>query len=292
LARRNATHCFIGGPKHRKQPERYVQWVLKFCKKNIDINKKYGIMINALKNIEKENFMKKLLFVLMVLGMVATTTWAQNGTGFSLGGGAFIGTDFGGGFENQILLGPQSVTVSLPMPYFGGGGYVFFDAMYIEASVGLLFGGGKWEMKAGSPLNITEDVGDFKFTSINLGLLGKYPVTLSPKVKLFPLVGFDYQIVASASLDSEDANDPDDWNQFWFKLGGGFDYSINNSLFFRIEALYGLRFASKGEENYADGMKAAYQDLFYQQYGIIPGVTSDTLLGHGLTARIAIGYKF
>jgi hypothetical protein len=24
LARRNATHCFMGGPKRRKQPERYV----------------------------------------------------------------------------------------------------------------------------------------------------------------------------------------------------------------------------------------------------------------------------
>jgi hypothetical protein len=32
LARRNATHCFMGGPKHRKQPERYVQYGLKFFK--------------------------------------------------------------------------------------------------------------------------------------------------------------------------------------------------------------------------------------------------------------------
>jgi hypothetical protein len=25
LARRNSAHCFIGGPKRRKQPERYAQ---------------------------------------------------------------------------------------------------------------------------------------------------------------------------------------------------------------------------------------------------------------------------
>jgi hypothetical protein len=25
LTRRNATHCFMGGPKRRKQPERYAQ---------------------------------------------------------------------------------------------------------------------------------------------------------------------------------------------------------------------------------------------------------------------------
>jgi hypothetical protein len=155
----------------------------------------------------------------------------------------------------------------------------------------LFFGGGKWEMKAESPLNTTETIGDFKFTSINLSLLGKYPFTISPKIKLFPLFGFDYQIVVSASLEGEDADDPGDWSHFWFKFGGGFDYSINNNLFFRIEALYGFRLASKGEEDYADGMKAAYH-LFYQQYGITPGVTSDTLLGHGLSVKMAIGYKF
>jgi hypothetical protein len=26
LARRNAAHCFIGGPKRRKQPERYAKF--------------------------------------------------------------------------------------------------------------------------------------------------------------------------------------------------------------------------------------------------------------------------
>jgi hypothetical protein len=30
LARRNAAHCFIGGPKRRKQPERYTPFCLKF----------------------------------------------------------------------------------------------------------------------------------------------------------------------------------------------------------------------------------------------------------------------
>jgi hypothetical protein len=35
LARRNATHCFIGGPKRRKQPERYAPF-FEFFLKNID----------------------------------------------------------------------------------------------------------------------------------------------------------------------------------------------------------------------------------------------------------------
>jgi hypothetical protein len=27
LARRNAAHCFMGGPKRHIQPERYAQWL-------------------------------------------------------------------------------------------------------------------------------------------------------------------------------------------------------------------------------------------------------------------------
>jgi hypothetical protein len=46
LARRNAAHCFMGGPKRRKQPERYAQYGPKiFCiflknavDKNIEFN--------------------------------------------------------------------------------------------------------------------------------------------------------------------------------------------------------------------------------------------------------------
>jgi hypothetical protein len=30
FARRNATHCFMSGPKRQIQPERYVQWGLKW----------------------------------------------------------------------------------------------------------------------------------------------------------------------------------------------------------------------------------------------------------------------
>jgi hypothetical protein len=39
LARRNAAHCFMGGPKRHIQPERYAKLGLKFvgyCGKTID----------------------------------------------------------------------------------------------------------------------------------------------------------------------------------------------------------------------------------------------------------------
>jgi hypothetical protein len=234
--------------------------------------------------------MKKLFFVLMVMGF-ASTVWGQNKTGFSIGGGVFIGSDFGGGFENEITMGP-TITVSLPMNYFGGGGFVFFDATYIETSFGLFVGGGEWEMNIGAPINQTEKIGDFSFTSINYGLSLKYPFPISSKVKAFPLLGLDYQMVIAAELENEKADVPDDWNQFWFKFGGGFDYELNTSWYFRLAALYGIRLASVAEKDYADASKLTFQSEFYRTYGIIPNITSDTLPGYGLTVKIAVGYKY
>jgi hypothetical protein len=45
LARRNASHCFIGGPKRHIQPERYAKWGLKFVGIFLKYCKKYCIKI-------------------------------------------------------------------------------------------------------------------------------------------------------------------------------------------------------------------------------------------------------
>jgi hypothetical protein len=233
--------------------------------------------------------MKRCLLVLSLI-VFSIAAWGQNGLDLSFGGGALIGTDFGGGSENKISY-MQQITVSLPMDYFAGGMYAFFDATYMEVSAGLLFGGGTLKIKVGSPLNYTVEIGDYNFTGLNLGISGKYPVMISSKLKLFPLIGIDYLTILSLKLEDENTDNPMDWNQLWFKFGGGLDYEINTSLYFRVEALYGFRLSSKAEKDYADDLKAAFQDEFYQQYAITPKITAGTLLGHGLTAKAAIGYR-
>jgi hypothetical protein len=52
LARSNATHCFIGGPKRRKQPERYVQWGLKWLEY---IDKKLKVKYKKIMEKSNEN---------------------------------------------------------------------------------------------------------------------------------------------------------------------------------------------------------------------------------------------
>jgi hypothetical protein len=234
----------------------------------------------------------KRYFLALALIVLSVTAWGQNKLDLSFGGGAVFGTDFGGGIENKINYAGQSFAATAPVNYMGGGIHAFFDATYIEAAAGLLFGGGTLKTKIESSLiSQTQTIGDYNFMGLNLGIVGKYPFAVSPRIKLFPLVGIDYLIALSIKFEDEKVDDPTDWNQLWFKFGGGIDFNINTSLYFRLEALYGFRLPSKGEKDFTDYLKSGLQDEFQQQYGIAPDITSDTLLGHGLTVRAAIGYK-
>jgi len=87
-------------------------------------------------------------------------------------------------------------------------------------------------------------------------------------------------IVLSAKFDREEDYRSTDWNHFEIKFGGGLDYSLNDSLYFRFEALYGIRLPSRAEKDFADYLSQS-----------LPAATN-TLLGHGFTAKLALGYKF
>jgi hypothetical protein len=208
---------------------------------------------------------KKNLAVLIIAALTASGVFAQ-GFGLSAGLGGYFGSDFGGGYEASGF--------KIEMPYFGGGGFAFFDATYAELSVGVLAGGGSWK-SGGSE--------DFKVSLMNLdiALLGKFPIAVGSSLTVFPLLGADYQV--TLSLKDKDGEELEkeggdkmagDFSALWFKLGGGLDYAITSNLYLRFEALYGIRLANKFETDTKDD-----NDV-------------DILLGHGLTAKLAVGFKF
>jgi hypothetical protein len=65
LARRNAAHCFMGGPKCRKQPERYMTYALKFVKNHM-IKNAIGLDLikytSIIKLTEDNNILDKKYF--------------------------------------------------------------------------------------------------------------------------------------------------------------------------------------------------------------------------------------
>jgi hypothetical protein len=207
---------------------------------------------------------KKNLAVLVIAALTASGVFAQ-GFGLSAGVGGYFGSDFGGGYE---VLSKKT-----EMPYFGGGGFAFFDATYAELSVGVL--AGALTMKGGS-----KDTSN-SLMNLDIALLGKFPIAVGSSLTVFPLLGADYQVTLSLKdEDGEDLENSDgdkmagDFSALWFKFGGGLDYAITDNLYLRFEALYGIRLANKIETDEKDDHDA------------------DVLLGHGLTAKLAVGFKF
>jgi len=94
----------------------------------------------------------------------------------SAGVGGFIHSDFGGGVEQ----GSKEFT----MPYYGGGGYLFVDAVYAEFFFGYGQGCATWKW--------IDFYTDRSYT--NIGILAKYQFDVGvEKLKVSPVLGIDYE---------------------------------------------------------------------------------------------------
>jgi hypothetical protein len=229
---------------------------------------------------------KKWLLVLVIAVFAAEGSFAQ--FSFSVGGGGFFADDSNGGVRSRsfLLYDAWMIPCDYKFSYSGGGAYVFFDAAYVEASLGFFFGGG--EMMVDEPRNWYLDYRkssvDFALTGFNIGLLYKYPLVIDRSWTLFPLLGIDIRSVLSAKIDGKDyegiLNDngkPGDFTALWLQFGGGVDYSLRSNIFLRGEVFFGYRFINKVENDIIDGWR---DDL---------GV--DIHIGYGLTIKLAIGFR-
>jgi hypothetical protein len=208
---------------------------------------------------------RKGLLVLVLAAFTAIGAFALPEFKLSAGAGGYFTSAFGGGIE-------EDGEAWFKTPYFGGGGFAFFDATFAEVSVGFFGGGGKNE----------DFFGDMSFMGLDIGLLGKYPFAISDKLSAFPLLGITYRVVLSVKdedgeqyTNSDGDNASGDFSALWFKLGGGVDYSFTDAIYLRGEALYGLRLANKVENDWVNESDSA-----------------KALLGHGLDIKIAVGYRF
>jgi len=271
-----------------------------------------------------KNYLAAFIFTAIFSGAV----YAENPFKLSAGIGGYIGGDFGGGFDASLssnYLTDTALDMSHKMPYFGGGGFLFFDATYAELSVGFFGGSGASETLfdiAMTDLNLPPFAikPNMYYTAMNISFLGKYPFKINDKLSVFPLLGIDYQIMLS--VKDEDGNESVssyadllsgltagglsgnpivdnvinsvindigavfnsesvDFSALWFKFGAGADYSFTEKIYLRLEALYGLRLTNNFEKNAVDT---------FNRYSLL-GIEADSRLGHGLTVKIAAGYR-
>jgi hypothetical protein len=214
---------------------------------------------------------KKCLLILILTATFAGGVFAQSEFRLGAGAGGYFTSDFGGGVEWSIYGQPTYMRT----PYTGGGGFVFFDAIYAELSLGFFTGNGT----VGSGEN-----NERLYTGLDIGLFGKYPFELNEMLSIFPLLGVTYRAMLSAktadgSEIKEDGNGlAGDFSALWFKLGCGADFFFTDNIHLRGEVSYGLRLTNKFENDYIT-------QFFETEY-------PKTLIGHGFEAKVAAGYRF
>ena len=276
----------------------------------------------------------KTMAAIAAVAAMATGAWAQTGARIGddqpydepllirlvgsakmkVGVSPFYAGDYGGGMfgltikEKYIVAEEEVVTYSVTNPWAGSGVNAFFDVTYAEISAGLTFGGGNptstsyYYDEDGKVLETEQDKnskGEISFTSLNFGVLLKYPRELSENLTVYTAAGVEYALVLSGSTKYNkqtriwDGKEYDRWwngeeyvieyapkagnfSALWIKFGTGCDYALTYKLFARPEVLYGIRLANKRERDY---VKELDDDRIHEA------------LGHGLTVKIGIGLK-
>jgi opacity protein-like surface antigen len=179
---------------------------------------------------------------------------------------------------------------------FNGGFGVFFDATYAE--IGLGFDFAKSSPNTKTTINGQAETGNtntdpmYKISYFSFSLLGKYPFALGSKVKLSPMVGFDWNIATSVTMQSNNGNEKvkrsdflDDYKNmydaFVINVGVGADFALSQKLYLRASLMYGFKPKNKYEKDQIEADKATH-----------PGAESKPGLTGGPTIKVGVGYKF
>jgi hypothetical protein len=192
-----------------------------------------------------------------------------------IGAGAALDSDFGGGLEWK------SSGEALGMPYYGGGAYLFFDAVYAEAFAGFSSGTGKWDSPASK---LPDSLTDMQRSYINIGAFAKYPFAVG-SAKLFPLIGIGYEASISGKRVYADGTKVElngSTSAAWLKLGAGADLNLGDNAYIRVELLYGRRTANE----YENKMRDQYIEYYPEDANDVK-----TRQGDGLSLKAGVGIK-
>jgi hypothetical protein len=226
--------------------------------------------------------MKKGFLVFLLAVIIAGGAFAVPDFKLSAGVGGYFSSQFSGGFTYSG--GGSTMTTDVFFPLTGFGGIAFFDATYAELSLG--FGGGE------GYINMDSTELSYTVTTLNIGLLFKYPFELSPKFTLFPMLGIDYRILLSMEFDPDNSTDgipkdplkdtaeDGDFNALSLKIGVGADFSLTDTIYLRFSTVFGYQLPTKFENDMLDKAPPSVASA-----ETVPGLNWDMV-------RLAVGFRF
>ena len=209
-----------------------------------------------------------------------------------------------GGRVGQATFDKYNMDYVYNLSDSNAGGFLFFDATYAELSVGFL-GGRSTDVfydnkTGGDPSKTAEPMSVNSITSLDISLLGRYPVAVG-KMTVAPLLGVGYNIVVG--LKDLQGNDPfeyqnkdeselgkkfhnkaGNYSAFRIQLGAGADFDVTDQVFLRFQGLAFYRLPTKGQDielAYTASSKGAPEADWPKAKG-----------GFGGTFTAAVGYRF
>lgn len=147
----------------------------------------------------------------------------------------------------------------------------FFDAEYVRAGVGVNFLVGETTVKLenAGPASGTHKDNKISLINFRLSVLGKYPFTIAKIVKLYPLVGMEFDFNVSAKYDGKDSKkmltdeQKNDLNHYYLVLGVGADITVVKNFFISPKATFGFDLrqnsVAKAAKKYTSNVKGGNQ---------------------------------
>jgi opacity protein-like surface antigen len=208
--------------------------------------------------------MKKVIFALVFCLVAATSqVFAQD---------MMVGGQLGYGFATSSstiddFLGAELESwQTAPFMSFG----LFFDAQYVR--VGLAYSMLAGDATAGGSYDgeeadeVTIDNSKVSTTYINLSLLGKYPVTVSEGLNLWPALGIGYDYFLGTKYDGEEVELADGAtpSDLFVLLGAGLDYAVSETVSLTASAVFGYNLTANPMDEDIDGVEfSGYKYDFY-----------------------------
>jgi len=213
-------------------------------------------------------YKKKPLLIFLLSVLVSANVYSLPELKTSAGVGINLTGDLGGGY---IYFGGYNTA-----SYYGLGVFSFFDLTFVEVNLGIFMASGYWKSNSESDTGGTIPL----LPGLDIGLLVKYPFKMkNDSFSVFPLLGISNRVLLGFSKTRWDEKyhfQDVDYNVFWFKFGGGFDFSKTDIIYLRINILYGFRLENKWERE-----EKKWDIYNYYHY----------LLGHGFDIRFAFGFR-
>jgi hypothetical protein len=207
--------------------------------------------------------MKKIIAFFVVFIFVGTILSAQVSIG--------VGGTFGVQSKRVSYHVGDSI---IDTDYTNGGGYIFFDAKFVELDLGARYGLDKKNF-------IGNQNPGFNATYVYAGVLGKFPIKISDLITVFPLTGVEYGLALirnnadTGDSEHEIARIISDYSRIWLKAGAGADFNLTRSFYVRPSAFYAFGFNSPRDR--VDVEKA---------------ILMKNIMHHSFDLRVAAGIKF